>query len=303
MKKIKLILAILIVTSPFFIFSTVLGKGGGTTGAVILTQPIGARAVAMGEAYTAISGDVCGLFYNPAGLAALPNQQISFLFQTGFAGDKFSTIIFGSSTNIGTLAASLLYYTVGDIELIDVYGNSRTVNAQQDYVLTLSFSRCLIGKAFSFGTNVKLLRSTIIEQSATAYAVDLGILYVLSYEKFAVGLSVRNLGTKLKYLEEKTPLPFILRAGTYYKLKLNSDSHGIMTFDIVRVTEEIKANLGLEYSRNGFLAIRMGCEFGNGFESLTSGLGFIVKKVELDYSVMTMGNLGLTHRMSLKYNF
>ena len=303
MKKKNFILAILILASPLFIFGTALGTGEGTTGAVILTQPIGARAVAMGEAYTAISGDVCGLYYNPAAISGLIKRQVSFHFHTGFAGDNFSTIIFGSATNIGTFAASLLYYTVGDMELIDTYGNSRTINAQQDYVLTLSFSRSLIGKALYFGTNAKLLRSTIIEQSATAFAVDFGILWALMNEKLAVGLSVRNIGTELKYLEEKTPLPLALRGGVSYKLQLTGDSYGIMAVDIVRVTETIKANLGLEYSHKGFLAIRTGCELGDGFESLTSGLGFIVKKTELDYSLKTMGDLGLTHRMSLKYNF
>ncbi len=43
----------------------------GTTSADFLNLPIGARAAAMGGAYTAISEDASGIFWNPAGLVQI----------------------------------------------------------------------------------------------------------------------------------------------------------------------------------------------------------------------------------------
>lgn len=297
---------VLVVGLPILLFnlSIAFGSGEGTTAAVILTQPIGARPVGMGEAYTAISGDVCGLHYNPAGLASIRGRPISFLYYTGIAGDNFSTVTFGSSTSMGTLAGSFLYYTAGDIELIDQYGNSQTVNAMQDYLLTLSFSRNLVGENFSVGTNAKLLNSTIVEEkSATAFALDLGVLYTLMEGKLAFGLSVQNAGTKLKYMKESAPLPLTVRVGAAYKLDLPEDYKGLAALDIIRVAGSWSANVGLESYYKELFAIRAGYELSGGLESFTSGLGFIVKKICIDYSMMSMGGLGLTHRIALSYGF
>src|SRR5450755_104165 len=59
--------------------SMVLGSSG-TSGGDILSIPVGARAIAMGEAYTAQADDVSSLYWNPAGLAILNQSQASFMY-------------------------------------------------------------------------------------------------------------------------------------------------------------------------------------------------------------------------------
>ncbi|MBI5244034.1 MAG: UPF0164 family protein, partial [Elusimicrobia bacterium] len=46
------------------------------TGAAFLKIGTGARAEAMGGAYTAIADDVNALYYNPGGLAALKKSEL-----------------------------------------------------------------------------------------------------------------------------------------------------------------------------------------------------------------------------------
>src|SRR5262245_49352629 len=53
---------------------------GGTTGAEILKIGVGARAIAMGEAYTAMADDVSSLYWNPAGLALMQERTASFMY-------------------------------------------------------------------------------------------------------------------------------------------------------------------------------------------------------------------------------
>ena len=56
-------------------------SGPGTTGAEFLKIRIGARASALAGAFTAISDDVNGLFWNPAGLSQ-ERRQGSLRFQS-----------------------------------------------------------------------------------------------------------------------------------------------------------------------------------------------------------------------------
>src|ERR1700685_4163874 len=52
----------------------------GTSGGPILSIPVGARAIGMGEAFTAMADDVSSLYWNPAGLAILNQGQASFMY-------------------------------------------------------------------------------------------------------------------------------------------------------------------------------------------------------------------------------
>src|SRR5688572_11594007 len=53
-------------------------SGAGTTGADVLKIGVGARAMAMGEAYAAQADDVSSLYWNPGGLALMQERQASF---------------------------------------------------------------------------------------------------------------------------------------------------------------------------------------------------------------------------------
>src|SRR5689334_8512028 len=67
----------------------------GTTGAEILKIGVGARAIGMGEAYTAQADDVSSLYWNPAGLALMQERQASFMY------DKMYQDLSFQNANIG----------------------------------------------------------------------------------------------------------------------------------------------------------------------------------------------------------
>ena len=48
----------------------------GQAGTQFLKMGVSARAVAMGEAFTAISDDATAVHYNPAGLTQIDNKQV-----------------------------------------------------------------------------------------------------------------------------------------------------------------------------------------------------------------------------------
>ncbi len=65
---------------------TIYANGPGTTGANFLKIGVGARAAAMGDAFTVIVDDSTSLYWNPAGLAKIEERQLSATYNMWFAG-------------------------------------------------------------------------------------------------------------------------------------------------------------------------------------------------------------------------
>ena len=63
-------------------FSQTVSKTG-TTAAQFLKIGVGARALAMGGAYTATSNDATALYWNPAGLSSLKKMKFCWIIKTG----------------------------------------------------------------------------------------------------------------------------------------------------------------------------------------------------------------------------
>ena len=271
--------------------------GVSTSGGLTLLQPVGARPVGMASAYTAMGGEVCGMHYNPAGLAIMETTQMSLLPQSGIMGDKLCGIDFGMPTKFGVLGASLIYYTAGDIELINESGYSRIVDAQKDLIATLSLSRRLIGP-FSLGLNTKILRSTLVEEfTATSVAFDGGALFDIG--NFAFGVAIQNLGPGLEYEKKASPLPTTLRSGLALKWGGITGS-----FDIIKQNDnKFKKNIGME-CRIASLAIRGGYKIGYDLEKWSIGAGIKFEELlRLDYGFNMMSDFSPIHHISLTTHF
>src|SRR5882672_5499886 len=89
--------------------------GPGTTSADILKVGVGARAIGMGEAYTAQADDVSSLYWNPAGLALMQERQASFMYDQMYQGLSFQNANVGIPLENGAIGGSLSYLSYGDI--------------------------------------------------------------------------------------------------------------------------------------------------------------------------------------------
>src|SRR5512144_2945433 len=61
----------------------------GTTGATCLQIGVGARAVAMGNAFVGTADDITALYWNPAGLARMGTSEGTFMHANWFVDTKF----------------------------------------------------------------------------------------------------------------------------------------------------------------------------------------------------------------------
>src|SRR6266496_2968071 len=87
---------------------------GGTSGGEILSIPVGARALGMGEAYTAMADDVSSLYWNPAGIAILNQSEASFMYSQWLKDLTYHNASVAVPLENGGIGASLSYLSYGN---------------------------------------------------------------------------------------------------------------------------------------------------------------------------------------------
>ena len=102
----------------------------GTSGATVLNIPVGARAIGMGEAFTAMADNASSLYWNPAGIAILNQSEASFMYNPFMRDMAYHNASVVTPLENGGLGASLSYLSYGKIQGFDDAGNETgNVNA------------------------------------------------------------------------------------------------------------------------------------------------------------------------------
>ncbi len=79
-------------------------KGAGTRAGQFLKLPVGAKAIGMGEANTALADDVNSIYYNVAGLARLEKRQVSLSHAELGGGNRHDFLAYAHPTSRATFA-------------------------------------------------------------------------------------------------------------------------------------------------------------------------------------------------------
>lgn len=181
----------------------------GTTAANFLEIGIGSLGNAMGDAQVANVQDVSAIYWNPAGLAFLQRNEAVFSLQPWVIDINHSFAGVGLVLpGIGTLAFGITALGYGNIEVTnmtfqDGTGESYSAN---EYAVAFSYGRKLV-QWFSFGATGKYINSTIWHMSASALAVDLGVIVSTQFfsptgdreDGMQIGMSISNYGGRMRY--------------------------------------------------------------------------------------------------------
>lgn len=285
--------------------NSVYAAGPGTSGGDILSIPVGARAMAMGEAYTALADDVSSLYWNPAGIALLNQSQASFMYNKSIMDETYSHGAVGTPLENGGLAASLSYLSFGKIDGYDTHGvPTGNVNA---YSGVATVGGAWLGDNWSAGFNAKGVQGSLADVTATGFASDLGVNLIYPEEVLTgtlrLGATVRNLGTGMKYLQYRDPFPTEYRVGVAAVQMLNKKVNLSMDYGKARDANGA-VYAGAEFWLGSFIALRTGYAGTNAEGSgLRAGIGLRMADLSLDYAFSQYGVLGLSHRYELTYRF
>jgi hypothetical protein len=196
MKKIQMImLLILLAASGMDAQSKV-----GTTAANFLTIPVGPRATGMGGAFTAVANDATAAFWNAGGLSRLTNSEFSVTHSSWFVGSSVNwlglAVKLDDDNALAVSVQQLDYGSEGITTASQPDGTGQEWDAQ-DIAFGVSYARNLSDR-FSIGGTGKYITERIWNESASAFAFDVGLLFRTQYNDLKIGMNIANFGTELK---------------------------------------------------------------------------------------------------------
>lgn len=267
-------------------------NGPGTTAASFLKIAVGARASAMGGAFTAVADDGTALYWNPAGLAQLEEREFSATYNSWFEEIKqgYVTLSFpwlGQTAGLGTN-----YVDMGSLEGRDEEGNPTGDFGASDLHIFAGYATKF--ENLNLGLTAGWLQDKIEKDTKTSFLGSIGLLYLMS-ERFSLGAVAQNIGQDLG----ADPLPLTIKSG----IALRSETSTLAADIVMPKDDEVYYCAGLELWI-GPLALRAGYKTDQDIaEGWSAGLGFKLGKNHLDYAYVPYGDLGTAHRISLAIRF
>ena len=273
----------------------------------ILSVGLGARAVGMGESYTAVADDLAAIYYNPAGLGQLKSPQLSLMHNSYLDSGFFETI--GSAFPLGetgTLGLAFNYLNYGAIDQRDLAGNLQGSYTPFDISLVGAYGFKLEKDLF-LGFSSQWIRQDINGIVHTGLLWDGGFL-VTPFDRLSAGVNIKNLGVDSGGYN----LPAEIWTGAAYRLGLAQDDVHSLLFSLNgawALQGVSRLMLGIEYAieKSYFLRAGYAQDLENDPSSLLKGLdfgaGLKLGWIQLDYSFSFVGDLGNVHRFSLSVFF
>ncbi|MDI6780981.1 MAG: PorV/PorQ family protein [bacterium] len=266
----------------------------GSTGSQFLKIGVGARPVAMGEAFCGLADDINALYWNPAGLTQLSKIESSLMHAEWLEGMRYEFVGYSQPLNDDVIGCSLVYFDYGDLIGRDINdtptGNFGAYNLIGSLAYGMDYSPSL-----SLGINTKLIFQKHENEDALGICLDTGMLYKMKALSF--GAVLQNLGPKMRFVSKGFSLPLTLKIGAAYKLPVDGL---VMVLDMNKVIDNnSQVNAGVEWTIRGF-AIRCGINSTKELnKGICGGVGFKLGDYDIDYAYVPFGDICNTHRVSL----
>ncbi len=259
----------------------------------------GAKAGALGMAYTALSDDASGGYWNPAGLAFLGKKDFLLSVHRWIESVRGEFLGFGWGGERSGMGFHVLYTEVGGIERRIVPSPTPLFTfSAHELIVGLSYGR-VIWERFSVGMTLKALYEKIFIEETWGVGGDVGVLWSVWEGGLRIGSVLQNVGKTGPLRSEDVELPLTGRLGVALPVEILS---GRWMFTIDGVKEggfPYHIHGGMEYEWRNILFLR--CGYQNGYETRdwTGGVGVVWRGYRLDYCYMPLREgLGDSHRLT-----
>lgn len=305
------------------------------TGFQFLSVHSDARAVAMGEAFTAVAGNSMSIFYNPANISFMKSFIDLSLNRNQWIADinyySGSISFRPRQGKYGILSFSFLSVDYGEFQgtVVDPTsdkGYQDTGNFSPNaYAIGTAYSKAITDR-FGFGIHFKYasqdLTSSLIPDPNVAgnsieksysegvLAFDFGTIYRTGFKSLAFGMSVQNFSKEVQFESEGFQLPLVFNIGISMDLtdlfmpdsKIHSFMLAVDANHPRAAPEQLK--IGGEYSLMDIFALRFGYNSNVDERDVSFGVG--VKKdfgrgggrIAIDYAYTPFGIFDNVQRFS-----
>jgi hypothetical protein len=258
---------------------------------------VGARAMGIGKAFTALADDASAMYYNPAGMVQVRSGEL-----TGMVANLFEDTIYGFSGFIHPTQQAGVF-GIGAVVL-----NSIDFEERNMYKVLGKFSdirRCIfisyakrIAPRIAWGSNMKIVSHRMAMYHDTKMGLDIGMLFGPWWQYLTTGIVVKNIITpKLKLDRYTEVFPIVLQIGVSVRM-LNNNL--IFNMDINKSGNQLPyARFGGEYwLRKKTIALRAGIDD----TEICAGFGIKFDNYWVDYA-FGMQDIGYMHRVSFTWCF
>jgi len=276
------------------------------------TLPISARAIGMGEAFTAIADDYSACYFNPAGLVQIRQKELGTmyvdLYSLGLLKQSFLSFV-ESNTGMGAGGISWSQLSA-DLEPeewnYNLFSYSYAQSLFQDKLIA---SKKVSG---SWGINLKYLKQTTSWGNGGGYGLDIGFL--IWGRSISAGINIQELISQIEWDTNpvtKQSIPTNIKLGTAYRL----NPRLLLALDMNASWQDFPKDirLGSEWWVHKNMALRLGIVkiFQKDGLAFSGGLGFYlptpkkiagIKAFTFDYA-LSYDDIGNTHRFSLSFIF
>lgn len=300
--------------------------------AEFLKVGIGARALGMGGAFTAIADDAGAGWWNPAGLALLerPNVQMTHaeMFGSIVKHDVISGALpIGRNGGRSSVGLTVIRLGVDDIQvtrdaleqetggLVRVNPDKVRLESAYDLGILFSYARGL-GQAWALGGNVKMIRQSLVDEgSSFGIGADLGLLWFPG-SATTLGLRLADITTtqiKWDTGRQETVAPTVTVGGQatkdvdFLKGTITGAADVQMAFENLGDADQFSSgsfsgnlHAGVEYWYNSAVALRVGTNAGH--FAAGAGVRFrlgALQRFGVDYAFLDHDELDSTNRVSL----
>ena len=335
----KIISLIIIITFIFSGMAFAQFSKRGTSGSQFLKIGVGARAQGMGGAFTAIANDASAIYWNPAGIARISNNEIIFAYTNWLADVNHTFVGFVyHNESLGNFGISLTAVTMSQMEVTTVeepQGTGSYFNAS-DFAFGITYAKNMTDR-FSFGFKVKMIYESIWDMNATGVAFDLGTIYDIGLNGLKLAMNMANFGPEMSFggpgllaqynaypeagnigpvdVNKKTTpysLPMTFRLGLSYNWDPFDEN-----INIVECVEFVKSNdraeaiiIGAETNIMDMFFLRAGfnsVQEDDRERGFSAGLGMNFNygnyKGTFDYAFTDFGKLQSIHQFSVGFSF
>ncbi len=300
-----------------FIFTSSITFGQDTFR--FLNVDMSARAASLGGSFSTNNDDVDVLFYNPAGIAFLEKDPVSFSFVKHLMDINLFSFAYSTEfENIGRFGTAIKYINYGTFEGADEFGNKTGEFGAGELAFIVGYTN-EFSENFYYGANAKVIYSSIEDQSSSAVALDLGINYEIPKQQLNLAATLLNFGTQLSsYYDTKEDLPLDFTIGVSKRLenlpvRLSLDFHQLNK-DREELYQHFKGfTIGAEFYLSEAFTLRFGYDnearsdlkvgSSSGIAGFNGGLGVKISEYVFNYGYSSMGSIGAMHRIGLATAF
>ena len=274
---------------------------------------LGARALGMGSAFTAISDNISATYWNPAGLANIKGIELGSMYSANMGLDRtYNYAGIAKGFGFGTFAISWINAGWSDFQGAEGGVSTGTFNLN-DHNVTVSYGTKLL-KVLKIGCSAKAYLQDIDNESESGFGFDAGLLYEL-HPQFSLGLMMRDFVSSFgdDDLPYQANVGFAVKPFNFYKKHLAFLNDITIAGDIRKEQDESDVNIGLGldlafgWKAISDLDVITSLRFGSNDANFTTGFGILFKMIEFNYAFTTDTSEDKifedSHRLSLIVRF